>query len=266
MFNSKKKIRYKDVVNVKPGEIKFVPVNNLQDQLSPHVNNHKNLPDWFKDLGKHHGSIRSCAGTMDFLTSGVTMRFWTNAYFSPTMSESSKWTVEMDSVGHHPFSYAMEFFKYDQVGKCPISQGRMIEKAAFPKMVNPWNVITAPGWSTMVLPVQYEDNPNYETIPAIVNTDYYHTLNWVLKIKTDQPFQIDVGTPIMHLVPFKRDSDFSKVIIGDESERQHLMHRGLGKFQVMARGSSGKAYRIIETQMNKFLKNPKNIDREDLGF
>lgn len=263
-MRNKKTPKYKDIVNIKPGQIKFVPIDDNLAEIKPYINNFSSLPQWFRNMGKHQGSVRSCPGTVDYLTSGATLRFWTNAHLKPDMREDSKWSVEMDSVGHAPYRYEMEFFRYGQVGKCPMTEMRSVEKSAYPKFVNPWNVITAPGWSTLVVPPLWEMNNNYHTLGAIVNTDYYHTLNWVINITTDKPFSIKAGTPIMHLIPFKRDSDFSEVIIGSELERPQLIHRGLGKFQLFPNGSTGKAYRIVQKYMENFLKGGKGASRD--GF
>jgi deoxycytidine triphosphate deaminase len=65
-------------------------------------------------------------------------------------------------------------------------------------------------------------------VPAIVHTDFYHAINVVLNLTGDRPFTLKHNTPIAQLVPFKRDSDFTKVLFNDESEFKYYANTGFG--------------------------------------
>ena len=41
--------------------------------------------------------------------------------------------------------------------------------------------------------------------PGVVNSDYYHSMNWVINIYTDKEFVIPLGTPIGQIITFPRD-------------------------------------------------------------
>ena len=93
-------------------------------------------------------------------------------------------------------------------------------------------------------------------VPAIVHTDYYHAMNVVLNIIGDRPFMIKQGTPIAQLIPFKRDSDFSKVLFSDESEFKYVASTGFGMGFVSPK-ETGAPYRRERIKVDHALEEAK---------
>lgn len=260
---------YKEIPKPKPGEIFIVPRDNRLIETAPYVNNAQSLPDWFKNIEKKKGSIRSCSGTLDFLQSGITVPMWTNVKFTPNLNMGSQWESHMDQM---PYSegFHNEPFAFESVGRCPITNVREIERGGFPKLVNPWCFMTAPGWSTLLLPPLYEPNKDWQTMASIIHTDFYHNLNLVLNITADKPFWIKAGTPVMHLIPFKRSGDIEKMTIADDSLWRFITSRGFGDAHVIPLLSTGGSYKTYQrkvdadieekesTKKNFFMRNRKN--------
>jgi hypothetical protein len=80
----------------------------------------------------------------------------------------------------------------------------------------------------MILPAVHSFDKNYIVMPGIVHTDFYHQVNIVIVILTDKPFQIKAGEPLAHLIPIKRNSNFKKIIWGNESMYKFTAGNGLG--------------------------------------
>jgi hypothetical protein len=102
----------------------------------------------------------------------------------------------------------------------------------------------------------FEPSTKYQIVPSIVHTDFYHSLNVVLNIYTDQSFEIKAGTPMVQLIPFKRNSDFEKMSIGDAVHHKLLSTRGFNDFGLFpSTGGTGKAYkkyqRIVDQKLEK---------------
>jgi len=253
MFGKKIKI-YKDLPTPKPGEIHFYPSDDRLNENVPYINNAKTLPSWFRKIPKSPGSIRSCAGTLDYLQIGTTVPMWTNARFSPDFGNPWRWDIQLDNI---PFKgeFLNEPFRFESTGECPMTNRREIKDSSYPKLVNPWFLRTAPGWSCLALPVLFEPNKNYEVVPSVVHTDFYHSLNVVLNIYTDQAFEIKAGTPIVHLIPFKRNEDFSKVVVGGEEHYKLMTARGFGPYALFPSGSTAKAYkkyqRVVDAELEQ---------------
>lgn len=210
--------------------------------MPPTVNSVVNPPTWFRNIKKTKGSIRSCAGTIDFLSAGVTLPSWTNFYFRIDAS-GLDWEIAADEMSPPSGVSIVNAFHYESTGKCPMTSVREIETSSYPKLVNPWRMETAPGWSTLILPTYWEPNPNYDVVPSIVHTDFYHTANVVLNIKTDQEFSIKYGTPLVQMIPFKRNKDFEKITFRDESDFKYVATRGFGMGHISPRSHTAAPYR-----------------------
>ena len=239
---------------VKPGQIRFTPTDNRLMEMPPFVNTVQNPPMWFKKIGKHQGSIRKCAGTIDFLTAGITLPMWTNFRFRPNPSGDS-WETGGDDFNPPVGINNVSNFSHESTGQCPMTSVRKIETGQYPKMVNPWRFETAPGWSSMILPAYWEPNEDYTLVPAIVHTDFYHLANMVINPLGDRPFTIDYGTPICQIVPFKRNSDFGEIIFNDESYFKYVATTGFGMGHVAPYEKQAGPYRREKMRVDKELEN-----------
>lgn len=250
--------------NLKPGQIRVIPEDNRLSDMPPFLNTHLTIPRWFKSIPRMNGSLRTCAGVNDFLTIGMTLPAWSNFYFRPNLEEK-KWEFRADEMspkmGERGLS-VIEGFPYSSTGECPVTKIRKLEEDyQYPKLVNPWKFQTAPGWSTLLLPVYWEPNPHYSVLPAIVHTDFYPAINCVLNITTTEEFKIPYGTPLMQLVPFKRNGDFDDLLIEDESQFKYFQGGGFGQGNIKSSdtGSSGPYRRMKHKMDNDILKKEQEM-------
>lgn len=229
-------------------------------ESAPVANSVSSLPLWFKKIGKQEGSLRRCAGTIDLLAAGVTLPAWTNFRFRPS-ADGTQWEHMADDFHPQAGINNLAGFSYESTGSCPMTDIRKIEKGHYPKLVNPWRMKTAPGWSTLMIPVYWEPNENYTVVPAIVNTDTYNLMNVVLNLTSDSPFEIPFGTPLAQLIPFKRNSDFAEIIFADESEFKYYATRGFGMGHVSPNGSTSAHYRRFNIKNDKDMQDKKKLFR-----
>lgn len=226
--------------NVKPGEIQICPIDNRLLEMPPYVNNFLSMPKWFKGIDKNAmASLRRCAGINDYLTTGITIPAWTNMHFRPN-HDLQLWETKLDDfVTPSGMITKVDFFPYESTGVCPMTSARKLQEGyQYPKIVVPYRFKTAPGWSTLLMPVILEPNDNYQAVGAIINTDYYHIINCVLNITTNTNFKISYGTPLMHLIPYKRSGNFEKIIFDDESQWKYY-DGGYGAGYLKAEGAAG---------------------------
>ena len=227
--------RYSDIPKVDGRNIQFIPKSNklIFENISP-VNNEISKPTWWKNLSTQEGKVRRCSGISDLLSLGYTINMWSSCAIQLALDEKN-WTVVFDAVNKHVVEdaelFKNEHFDYNQTGECPMTSVREKKEANYIKMVNPWLIKTCPGYSSLILPVMYEPNNNYSVLPAIINTDYYHHANVVLNVLTDKPFRIPYGTPMMHIIPFKRHQENNMEIL-DESAYGLLEHLGFGSHYI----------------------------------
>ena len=255
---------------LKPGEVRITPVDNRLNEMPPFINSVETQPAWFKKIHKNPGSLRRCAGINDFLNIGLTIPSWTNFDFRP--GQDGNWETRGTNFGFQKEGIdisAIEGFPFAATEECPITavRSKELSEAQYPKLVNPWRFETAPGWSVLILPVMWEPDKYYDVLPAVVHTDFYHTANIVLNIKTDSPFSIRWGTPLAHLVPFERKTNVDKLFISDESNFKYVASVGFGTGHIMPFDGTAAPYRRQRIVVDKKLENekPANIYRRILS-
>lgn len=255
------KIDINKIKRVKPGHIRVTPVDNRFYNDAPFLNTKTNLPSWFRRIHRGNNSVRSCSGISDFLEFGITIPAWTNFKFRPNVAAGS-WEVLSDGM-NPPIDYPhASGFVFSQTGSCPMTQLRKIEQMSYPKLITPWRLQTAPGWSSLMLPVLYEENTNYSVLPAIINTDFYQIMNIVLNIKTDSEFTIKQGTPLVHLIPVQRKNNFHTIESVDESFFKYASSNMYMNGAIVPSGGSGVAYR----KATKFVDSSVDLKKKRYGF
>lgn len=87
------------------------------------------------------------------------------------------------------------------------------------KFHNFWTVTTPPGWSCLFTAPMNRPNGVFEVISGVVDTDTYrspvHFPFWVLG--GDGLYTIEKGTPMVQVIPFRRDSAAIAAEIGPEA-------------------------------------------------
>ena len=243
---------------IKPGQIRITPSDNRLMTMPPYVNTIGKPPSWFSRMGKQGGSLRRCAGTSDMLAAGITVPSW--SIFDFKFDQDRRvWESRGASFSSNTYSDTkvgvVDSFNYAATGECPVTSVRKIEDSYYPKLVNPWKFETAPGWSTLILPIYWEPSENYQVLPAIVHTDFYHTVNVVLNLTSDKPFTIGYGTPLAQMVPFKRNADFEEIIFQDESEFKYLEYTGFGFGHIFPPNGTSGPYRRERVRVDEALAN-----------
>ena len=171
----------------------------------------KNLPGWYKNMpsfteknieykdGSVNETMKKCIPVLDSISSGYVIKTWTDVAFN---KDSVTWSVT-DTAGVK----AVEGHDIRQIPGYPVSSN--YRKEVF-KWINPWKITTPKGYSTMfVTPIGH--NLPFKLIDGIVDTDVFPlTINFPFFINNNFSGIVPHGTPMVQLIPFKRDSFKSK--------------------------------------------------------
>lgn len=191
----------------------------------------KHLPDWYKNLDAYiggkkgiplenegHSTMKKCIPVLDSLGAGYMMftqvdyiTEWRNGvrhwWWSTTPDPHKELVVNhsLEAVAGHPMMYP---------NKIPW------------KFESPWGIRTPKGWSTLFIPPLYRDEPIFEIIAGIVDTDSYHVPVNHPFFLTDDEFEghIPAGTPLAQIIPIKRD-DWKSKIIDSPKEREMMIRQ-----------------------------------------
>jgi hypothetical protein len=169
----------------------------------------KYMPDWFKSIpptlttkdsnNRPNLTAKKCMPMLDAMTLG---------YVIPLAGDLGVKTS--DDCNHievfNPREIKLaEFHALEQLG--PKAPGMPAPPVKF---LNPWIIKTAPGWSTLLIPLVNSslENPNFTCLGGLVDTDRYpkeinfpaiwHTPNF--------DGYLPAGTPLVVAIPIKRNS------------------------------------------------------------
>mgnify|MGYP001053910133 FL=1 len=197
--------------------IEFTSYNPNTLKYSKPILASKVQPEWWKKMrineivrGDKQQTIRACPAMQDWLTMGYYLVAETDIVVqvgqdlnSDGGTQTSAWSYEQKKIGSssHPdtqFGNAME----------PEKRAGLPVKDAF-KFRNPWNIKTPDGYSTLYLDPFLHQNQHFSVWPGIIDTDKFN-LNMdnaqiIFYPKVDHSFIIKKGTPIVQIIPFRRE-------------------------------------------------------------
>jgi len=202
-------------------KIIFIDTIGLPKEVYP-IPASKEIPDWLKKTESYIGgekkpngdavttaTIKKCMPVFDAITAGYIIPLPADVYVSKKIvdGEETQW-----------FEWAnynlIEFHPFRQASLHPAGNSY-----PFPKFANPWGVKTPRGYSSLFVQPFHRDAP-FTIFPGIVDTDTYTTpVNFPMTIN-DLTFEglIAKGTPMVQVIPFKRDS--WEISFGKEKELQ----------------------------------------------
>lgn len=93
------------------------------------------------------------------------------------------------------------------------------------KFHNYWTVVTPPGWSCLFVPLLNRDPTPFQVLSGVVDTDAYRSLIHFPFFATaeDGVHVIEKGTPIVQVIPFRRDAMAARAAIRAETESERDM-------------------------------------------
>lgn len=169
------------------------------------------IPDWYKSQegyvnneksvnpdGSWNHTIRHCMPVFDAMTSGyiITVPQDINVSSNEDGTASMSWpsSIFEQIASHSP----------QQISKLPFDHN--IWDATAWKFNNPWIIQTPPGYSCLFTSPIWRDLP-FQCLTGIVDTDKYtiQQINFPFFIKKDFRGVIETGTPMIQVIPFRRD-------------------------------------------------------------
>lgn len=220
-------------------DITFTNVSEFNDLEKPQLAS-KLIPDWYKNAESYIGgekkpagdasslaTIKRCMPVFDAINAGYIITSPADVYVRVENGmQKFEWS-SLNLIGFHPV---------EQAPTHPIRK-----PYAYPKWVNYWAIRTPKGYSTMFVQPMHRESI-FTILPGIVDTDkYYAPVNFPM-VMNNPGFEglIPKGTPIVQVIPFKRDSWTMK--FGKEKQVkeqalviQNLQTRFFDKYKTMFR-------------------------------
>lgn len=192
-----------------------------------------NIPDWFKKLEhkQGHETVKGCIPFLDTLTAGYIIKMPVDYFIEHNIDLEGKKQTGYSSAQinfHKANEVNLNYNKTNNFHKTYQFRGSPIESKnknlPVHKIHNPWIIKTPPGYSCLFLPPMNNHDDRFSIIPGIVDTDTYNIeINFPFVVNGDKypslRSLIKRGTPIVQVIPFKREQWRMKMESIDQEER-----------------------------------------------
>lgn len=198
----------------------------------------KVIPDWWREMPKEISNqvpvsetghptgeipsqtIRKCVPFLDSLRTGYCIPMWQDLVVG--LDENDNAMLHWRSVAESkPVAEqrAWDGFVNPATGTGMPGTEDVENPNAF-ILLNPWQIKTPKGYACLFMPIINANLP-LQFSAAIVNTDTYHSLiNFPFFVKEKWRGTIKRGTPIMQIIPFKRDEWEMEARVETEKDRR----------------------------------------------
>jgi hypothetical protein len=204
------------------------PAGSMLPELyvkTPSYGGYKGIAENIKTIlhnGEPNSTIKKCMPVQDALSAGYILV--THADVAVKMEERETEPIIVSRGG-------MSFGSHDnkQAKHHPSAKSGM----SIPKIHNPWLIKTPPGYSTLFTSPMHSPNGFFTCFDGIVDTDSYtQEVNFPFTLD-DPNFEgiIPAGTPIVQVIPFKRDE--WEMVIGGRKEIEESAEAGRKLFSKM---------------------------------
>lgn len=247
--------------------IKFYMHESLDIPAYHPVPGDRAIPEWFRKTARattkdkfpkdfieqKNITIKKCMPVLDAMTGGYVIR-------SPADIHIKAWQDDKDiyydanwcNSGNmkHPFIHHHGTW---QLGKHALFDKKVPDAMAL--KFNSWlHIVTPPGYSCLFTSHHNNDHLKdlgIEFINAIVDTDNYHpTINFpfIFTNLSKEGALISQGTPLIQVLPFKRESWSHEIITQDGvfDEMTKKLNRDITKLQSVFRDSYRKNFRAVK--------------------
>lgn len=207
-------------------KIIFTNILGVPEEYAP-VPASKIIPEWYVKLDSYIGgekrpdgnanttaTAKRCMPIFDSISTGYIIFTHSDLFVSQQEDEDGKispyyeWS-NFDAIAFH------------SIKQLPVHPENKGHEFSYPKWNNAWAISTPPGYSTLFISPLHRETP-IVALPGIVDTDLYPSpVNFPFVLK-DAKMEglIPAGTPIVQVIPFKRD-EFEMTLGGIEEIEKH---------------------------------------------
>lgn len=207
--------------------ITFIPVNeDIVGKFHPPIPAYKCLPNWYNhqpaytedkmivnDKGVPNITVKKCMPVLDDMLAGYILTLQSDLLVTQVDNDEThagmQWSVynAPDFISTHSTA---------QVSHFPIPNGFSVHPFKF---TNYWRIKTPPGYSCMFRhPFYHTSDQPFYTLSGIVDTDLHPIpINFPFLINKYFSGVIEEGTPIVQIIPFKRQEWKHEISIEDNT-------------------------------------------------
>lgn len=211
-------------------KIKFYPFNASTVEFAPQpIPASKLLPEWYKkqpgiiendkaiQSGVVNATVKKCMPVFDLLTAGYIIVAPCDIHLDATDPEKLSYSVPSTMKQFQADMFASH--APEQYDHYPIDVSKY--HSTLLRIMPFWSVSTPPGYSTLFCQPFHREDTGLFGMSAIVDTDAF-IAEGHLSFLVKKGFKgiIKQGTPLVQVIPFKRDDWVSEAVTPDESYKK----------------------------------------------
>lgn len=204
----------------------YTEIEELESSLPP-VPASKFWPEWFKNQRpiiegndkQYASTVRRCPAILDILSMGYIIPLWCD--FKLVRKENDIMYMVPPEVND---LFQMTTHAEAQIDAYPFQKDTFKGSVKF---YNPWEILTPPGYSVMMVSPYYQTNPNLQAMSGVIDTDVYHEahINTFFTGPLNQEIDLKRGMPLAQVIPFKREDYEMEVAIGHHRSITNRLRR-----------------------------------------
>lgn len=172
------------------------------------------MPEWIKDQKENNNTDKflNCPGMSDYAKAGYIIPAWSDMEIKANRGG----TVIKYNNNYNTQESNLNFKMVEPM--VPINSS---VRGLVIKVPCPWAIFAKPGWSGYLVPAYYH-SPFLKDLfmyPGIIDFDTFHTINFVFTALHECELTIPAGTPLLQLIPFKREIVRGVCMKGTEDDK-----------------------------------------------
>ena len=207
--------------------IKFYTEIEELEKTLPVVPASKFWPEWFKNQRpifegndkQYASTVRKCPAILDILSMGYVIPLWCDFKLA---------RIE-DDLGYMVPPKVSDIFSLTthneiQIDAYPFDENTFKGSVKF---YNPWEIVTPPGYSVLVVHPYYHVNLNLKTLDGVIDTDVYHEahINTFFTAPLNEEIVFPKGMPLAQIIPFKREDYKMETAVGNHKSLTNRLRR-----------------------------------------
>lgn len=205
-------------------KIKFVCEKHLLGAIPSPVKSVRAAPNYYKnikpqiDANPQNSTVKRCVPFLDAMSAGFIIPLWSDMFVF-----AKHGNLEVNFPNNFLQAETLGFHSESQMPHHPMS--KMPYGNILMKFINPWVIETDPGVSCLFTSPLNHMQKNFKILDGVVDTDtYYSNINFpFIWTGGDGEFFFEKGTPLVQVIPFRREQQDIEVSVIDSDKKQKVI-------------------------------------------
>ena len=181
------------------------------------------LDSELSETGDDIVTAKKCPAIQDMLTEGIILPMWGNFFFKTLYDEdgnpvNQKWNISTARAYGENADAMIGLHTHHQTKGWDV--GRTLDGTLL-KMACPWKFIVPKGYSLLYIDPFYHFRQDIRLLSGLVEADKWGQITFPFEFINQDKFMIEAGSPMVQVIPIKRESLEIVNRFGTDKEYKH---------------------------------------------